>query len=136
VRLPLTIPLYRSWRLIGLLIGMHGAAFATLWPLALPALVKFAVGIAIIGSAFLFIGRTWRVRICSLRLGARGELEVETKVGAGETAIVLLQTTVLPGLIVLLLRVGGRKAQLVLPADATGSSQAHRQLRLWLRWQA
>jgi hypothetical protein len=135
VQLPLTIPLYRSWRLISLLALAHGAALAVLWPLALPAVAKFALGIAVSGSAYLFVERTWRHRIRSLRLGARGEIEIGTKVGAGETAIVLPQSTVLPGLIVLLLRVGGRREWLVLPPDATGTA-AHRQLRLWLRWQA
>lgn len=61
-------------------------------------------------------------------------MEVETVAGNRDTATVLLQTTVLPGLIVLLLRLGGRTTALSLPTDAMGT-EAHRQLRLWLRWQ-
>jgi hypothetical protein len=135
VRLPLTIPLFRSRRLIGLLALVHLAALAALWPLQLSPPVAGALAAAVAASAGLSLRRAWFCRVIALHLGARGELEIEAKVGARETAIVLPQTTVLPGLVVMLLRVGGRSERLVLPTDATGVA-AHRQLRLWLRWRS
>lgn len=86
-------------------------------------------------SAGLSLQRNRRGRISALRLGLKGELEAVSKVGAHETATVLPSSTVLPGLIVLHLRLAGRNVALVLPADATGAA-GHRQLRLWLQWLA
>lgn len=133
MQLPLDIPLFRSRQLAGLLAFVHLAALAILWPLEFAPIAKSLLAMGIAGSAGLSIGRIWRHRIVALRLLDDGKLEVATKLGAGGAATVLPQTVILPGLIILLLRIGGRGERLVLPTDATGAA-AHRQLRLWLRW--
>jgi len=137
VQLPVTIPLRPSRQMSLLLVLAHLAALAAVWPLSLPLPYTglFAAGLA--GSALLALRRIRYPAVTALHLGKAGALEIETKVGARDTATVLPQTTVLPGLIVLLLRPGGcrRTVALPLPSDATGH-HAHRQLRLWLKWQA
>ena len=135
--LPVTIPLRPSRRL-ALLLGMaHLAALAVAWPVALALPFKLLLATGIAASALYWL---WRVRspeVAALHLGRAGQIEVETKVGAREAATVLPQSTVLPGLVVLLLRRDGRRCALALPlpTDASGP-QAHRRLRLWLKWQA
>lgn len=132
---PLTIPLQRSRRLLVLLALAHGATLAVLWPLQSSPLLTASLATAIVVSAALSLHRAWRIPHVTLYLGSRGEIEVESIDGVRKAAMLLPQTTVMPGLIVLLLRVDGRNERLVLPTDATGA-EAHRQLRLWLRWRS
>lgn len=131
----MTIPLRPSCRLALVLALAHLVALAVAWLLSLPLLYKGLLAAGIAASALLVLRQSRYPEVSALHLGKAGELEIETKVGARETATVLPQTTVLPGLIVLLLRRSGRTTALPLPTDATGQ-HAHRQLRLWLKWQA
>ncbi|MDP2810349.1 MAG: hypothetical protein Q8O34_09385 [Rhodocyclaceae bacterium] len=131
----MTIQLRPSRRMALLLALAHVAALAVLWPISLSLPYKGLLAAAIAASALLVSRRTRHSAVSALHLGRAGALEIETKVGARDTATVLPQTTILPGLIVLLLRQGGRTRCLSLPTDATGPD-AHRQLRLWLKWRA
>lgn len=135
MQLPITIVLQPSRRLAQLLLLAHGAALALLWPLSLPLAIVGLMFLAIVASAVFTLRRVRHPALSALRLGKAGMLEVEMRAGASETALVLPQTTVLPGLIVLLLRLGRRTLTLPLPVDAVGPD-AHRRLRLWLKWQA
>jgi toxin CptA len=135
VQLPVAIPLRPSRRLSLVLALAHIGALAVVWPISLPLSYKGLVAAGVAVSAWLALRRTRYAGVSALHLGKAGELEIETKVGARDTATVLPQTTVLPGLVVLLLRRGRRTLALLLPTDATGRN-AHRQLRLWLRWHA
>jgi hypothetical protein len=135
VQLPITISLQRSRRLILLLALAHGGALIVVLLLPSLVLLNAALATAIVVSAGLSLHRAWHIPHVALFLGSRGEIEVESAAGTREMATLQPQTTVMPGLIVLLLRVKGRSEQLVLPTDATGA-EAHRQLRLWLRWRS
>lgn len=135
MHLPVTIALRPSRRLALLLALAHGAALAVLFPLSLPLPIKGLLVASIAVSALLVLRRVRDPEVSALQLGRAGELTVEEKVGSRDTASVLPSTTVLPGLVVLLLRRGPRTLALPLLADATGRD-AQRQLRLWLRWQA
>jgi toxin CptA len=134
VQLPVTIALQPSRRLVQLLLFVHCAALVLLWPLSLPLPIRSLLILAVVVSAVLALRRARRPEVTALRLGKGGELEVATSDGVDETARVLPQTTVLPGLIVLLLRQGRRTRALTLPVDAIGAA-GHRRLRLWLKWQ-
>lgn len=68
-------------------------------------------------------------QISQLSLGGKGEIKVD----AGETAQILPETAVLPGMIVLVLRIGGKRHTMVLMADAL-NPQDYRRLRVWLNW--
>ena len=66
----------------------------------------------------------------------RGDGQVELAGQEGVTTAVIGQgTVVLPWLVVLELRIQGRARFIPIAADAL-DPDAHRQLRLWLRWRA
>ncbi len=73
--------------------------------------------------------------ILAVTLQANGELVIEHRDGSSVAAAVHSQTTVFPWMVVLLWRAGGRLESLALPRVAM-DAESHRQLRLWLRWQA
>lgn len=133
MRLPIAIPLKRSRHLVMAQIAVYGIAAGALlavglsWPLTLLALLLIGL------SLLAFLRRS--AEEITLHLGCKGELEVETKVGVRRTAGILPETLVLPGLILLALDLDGVRRTLTLPGDAMEKS-AHRQLRVWLRWQA
>lgn len=131
----MTITLRPSRRLALAVTLAHGIALAVLSPLLLPLPFKGLLAAAIAVSALLVLRRIRDPGVSALHLGKAGDLTVETGVGARATATVLPQTTILPGLVVLLLQRGSRTLALPLPADAIGCD-AQRQLRLWLRWLA
>lgn len=83
----------------------------------------------------LYRGLTRPQEIAELRLGGKGDLMLRTNVGADKTALILPGTAVLPGMIVLLLRVEGKRTPLVLMADALQPDD-YRRLRVWLNWRA
>lgn len=133
MQLPLVIPLRPSRLLLDIVIAAHLGASAVVWPLSLPDSATIGLLAGIVLSLVMAVLRIRRCPYEALRLGRGGELELEQKIGTGDTALVQSQTVVLPGLIVLRLRVGGRSLVLPLLPDTTGT-EAHRQLRLWLRW--
>lgn len=135
MQLPVSIPLRPSRSLALVLVLAHGAALALLWPLDLPHPLRLLLAAAILVSAWLTLGALRRPAASALHLAGGGMLELETTYGARLAATVDARTTVLPGLIVLLMRLGRRTATLVLLRDAMGAD-GHRRLRLWLRWRA
>ncbi len=73
--------------------------------------------------------------IVALTPRADGRLIVARRDGGSAEADVEADTMVSPWLVVLRLRSGGRRESLAIPPAATGP-EAHRQLRVWLRWRA
>jgi toxin CptA len=132
VQLPVTLVLKQSRALAAALTAAHILAAAGLVPTTLPAPAKLIAGLFIALSLVRCLRRRPAV---SLRLKTDGTLEIERPDGARQEACVLPGTTVFPWLVVLSLRVGGRKESLTLPMDALGVD-GQRQLRLWLRWKA
>jgi hypothetical protein len=132
VHLPLVLAPRRSRRLDFLLLAFHLLAFAALLPLALPVAVRLALAVLVIISLVATLIAQRRREGLVLHLGARGAMELSTKVGARGTVTIDARTALLPGLIVLVLRrrEGGR---VVLPllADSVGGED-FRRLRLWL----
>jgi toxin CptA len=135
VHLPLVLALRRSRRLDGLLLALHLLAFCLLPPLALPGAVRLALALLVLISLLITHAALRRQAGCVLRLGAHGAIELMQKVGAGGTVMLDARTTLLPGLIVLVLRraEGGRVVLPLLP-DSLGAED-FRRLRLWLRAQ-
>jgi len=131
VQLPLVIPVRSSRRWRALLWGAHAVAIASVLPLDLALAVQLCLVLLISLSLYRMLTRPQE--ITQLSLGARGELVLETKVGAGGTALILPETAVLPGMMVLLLRVEGKRTPLVLMADAL-DPEDYRRLRVWLNW--
>jgi hypothetical protein len=138
VQLPMTIPLRGSRRLLLLQALAHLGALGLLWPLAIPLAIPLPftglLAAAIVASAWRVLHRARKPAVAALHLGKGGALEVETMPGTRLPASILPQTTVLPGLIVLLLQSAGRTTALSLPVDAMAADD-HRRLRLWLKWQ-
>ncbi len=73
--------------------------------------------------------------IVALLLGTEGRLGIERRNGTRDEAAVDSRTTIFNSLVVLRFRVGGRSESLVLPRSSLGND-AHRQLRVWLKWRA
>jgi hypothetical protein len=132
MQLPVTLVLKQSRALAAALTAAHILAAAGLVPTTLPVPAKLIVGLFI---ALSLVRCLRRRRAVSLTLKTDGTLEIERPDGARQEACVLPNTTVFPWLVVLSLRVGGRKESLTLPTDALGVD-GQRQLRLWLRWKA
>ncbi|MDO8958360.1 MAG: hypothetical protein Q7U85_01355 [Rhodocyclaceae bacterium] len=148
--LPLTIPLRVSRRLVILLVVAHLLAIVAILPLMLAWPLRLAMIGLVVASLVYCVDRQRRQPVTGLHLGAQGEIEVDMKVGAGgwfgrpaealkvgagETATILPQTTVLSSVIVLRLRKSGQLLTLPLLPDSTGAT-AYRQLCLWLKWRA
>jgi hypothetical protein len=134
VPLPMTIALRSSRSLLLLQAVAHLVALGLLWPLVIPLPFKGLLAAAIVASAWRMFHRARKPAVAALHLGKGGTLEVETAFGTRLPASILPQTTVLPGLIVLLLKNAGRTTALSLLVDAMAADD-HRQLRLWLKWQ-
>jgi len=69
----------------------------------------------------------------ALTLRADGRLEIERRDGSLNEAEIEGGTVVYPRLVVLRMRAKGRSETLVLPRAASGA-EAHRRLRVWLKW--
>jgi toxin CptA len=110
---------------------VHGLAALSLLSLELTWAARIAL-VAVVGVSFaVFLKRCRQTPISELHLGAKGEL----KVGVGETATILSETAILPGLILLSLRTDVGRLRLPLLADSL-SQDDWRRLRVWLRWRA
>ncbi|GAB1393275.1 hypothetical protein MASR1M60_14380 [Rhodocyclaceae bacterium] len=127
MQLPVVISVRSSYRWRVLMLGAHGVAMMSVIPLDLALALRLCL-IALIGLS-LYRVLTRPQEINQLSLGAKGQL----KVGAGGTAQILPETAVLPGMIVLVLRVEGKRHTLVLMADAL-DPEDYRRLRVWLNW--
>lgn len=137
MNLPLTLSLRPSVSLAAVLLFIHALAAAGVAPADLPMTVKLVLWLAIAGSAFHGIRfhalRYGRRAVIGLTLRSDGKLEIERRDGECIELQVDGGSTVFPKLVVLLLKSGAKRLALTLPEDALGA-QAHRQLRLWLRW--
>ncbi|MDP1524739.1 MAG: hypothetical protein Q8M20_02915 [Rhodocyclaceae bacterium] len=133
MQLPVVIPVRSSRRWRALLWGAHAVAITSVLPLDLAWAVRLCL-VVLIGFS-LYRSLTRPQEITQLSLGAKGELTLATKVGAGGTALILPETAVLPGMVVLVLRFEGKRTPLVLMADAL-DPEDYRRLRVWLNWRA
>lgn len=133
MQLPVTLTLKPSRILATLLVLAHGLVVAE--AASLPGTIAAPVVILVLLSLVLSLRRhAYRLPVSALTLKADGTLEVEGRASRGIVEVDR-RTTVHSWLVILLLRSGNRGVSLVLPPDALGS-EAHRQLRLWLRWKA
>ena len=71
----------------------------------------------------------------TLILDEQGRLNVMRHGGQREAVDLDAATTVFTGLVVLQMRCRGRRETLAIPESALGA-EAHRRLRVWLRWRA
>ncbi len=133
MQLPLVIPVRSSRRWRALWWGAHVVAIASMLPLDFSWAVRLCL-MVLVGFS-LYRGLIRPQEIAELRLGDKGELMLRTNVGADKTALILPETAVLPGMIVLLLRVEGKRTPLVLMADAL-NPEDYRHLRVWLNWRS
>jgi toxin CptA len=112
-------------------LALYLAAGLALWITALPIAVRLS-GLAALS---LGIALAWRRRpLVRLRGKADGTLEL-LRGDTWRTIQVSMGSVALPGLIVLRWREGRRGQALALPGDAL-APDAHRRLRIWLRWRA
>jgi hypothetical protein len=88
-----------------------------------------------IGRQRLLARMLCRGDITALTLLPDGRLRIGRRDDSRDEAAVESGTTVYPGLAILRLCVNDRVETLVLPRAATGSD-AHRRLRVWLKWRA
>ena len=133
MQLPVVIPVRSSRRMLVLWWGAHAVAIASILPLDLAWTVRLGLVLLIGFSLYRVLARPQE--IAQLSLGAKGELALVTKVGVGGTADILPESAILPGMIVLVLRVEGKRTPLVLMADAL-DPEDYRRLRVWLNWRA
>ncbi|HMM54327.1 MAG TPA: hypothetical protein PKC23_04835 [Candidatus Desulfobacillus sp.] len=123
-----------------LLLLLHLAALASLLPLDLAVPLRLAMAAVILASLFFSVRRHGLARapdsIRGLLLREDGTLEGRQNDGALFDATVSRQSTLLPGLVVLLLQAARRRPRvLVLLPDALAADEA-RLLRAWLRWKS
>jgi hypothetical protein len=100
----------------------------------LPPLAKLAIWAVLVLSLLRLLIRQRGVP-SAMTLRADGRLLLVGGDGDNMECAVDPATTVLPWLVVLKYRTGRAVESLVLPVDALGI-EGHRQLRVWLRWQA
>jgi len=121
----------RSRGLVIALSVAHVLTGAGLWPTALPLAMKLTLAAVLALSLTMAVRRShW---VANLTLNGDGRLSLLRTDGRSLDCQVERATTVLPWLIVLLVRTAATNEALVLPVDALGR-EGHRHLRLWLRW--
>jgi len=132
MRLPVTMNPRRSRLLAVVLWLAHALAVVAIAAAELAFLVKLSLWLLVAVSL-------WRqLRLClpvEIVLKADGRLILVEQDGSCREAIVETDTTVHSWLVVLRLKVDGRRRALSLPFDSL-SGNSHRKLRLWLRWLA
>jgi hypothetical protein len=128
---PITLAVRGSRRLVAALFAAHVLASFGLLPTELPLAAKLVLSAILALSLVLAVRRTGRT--AALTLHADGRLSLLRRDGSSLDGQVDPATTVFPWLVVLLVRAAEKTEALVLPVDALGRD-AHRQLRLWLRW--
>lgn len=129
--LPLLVETRASPTAGRLLIALHLAALAALF-LALPPLEIRLAGAVLLGASLWVAWR--RPVVVRLRASVDGQLAIWRE-AAWQPVRLSADSVALPWLIVLRWREGGRSHSLALPADAL-PGDAHRRLRVWLRWKA
>jgi len=132
---PLQLAIRPSVTLTAFLLFGHSLALAALVLLSLAPYLFWGAATALLLSWAFHGWRLWRPFVVGLRTEAGACLCWQGRDGAWQEAIVMEQSVVLSWLIVLRLRVKGRRLamSLVLPVDALGV-ESHRLLRRWLLW--
>lgn len=100
----------------------------------MPLPAKLAVWVVLSLSLSRLLLRQRRLP-AAIKLQSDGQMRLIDAEGAETECQIESDTAVMPWLVVLRYRARGEVASLVLPVDAFGS-EAHRQLRIWLRWRA
>lgn len=141
MQLPLQLILKPSRQLAMLLVLLHLAALGSLVPLDLPIWLRLAAGGVVVLSAMASIRRhaflSTPHSVRELTLAADGSVEAVRPDRSRFPAVVSLQSTVFPWLVVLLLRTSGSRRLLpVVIVPDTLHGDELRALRSWLRWKA
>lgn len=133
------VVLKRSRCLAAVLIAVHGAAAATLVPLAIPGWAQAALALLIAASLWRALRRhawlTSRASVTSIELREPGWAMVETGPRGREEARILGTTYISALLCVVNLRVAGRafaRHAVLVPDNVDADS--FRRLRVALRW--
>lgn len=135
MRLPVTLQLRPSRRLIAALVVAHAAAALGLAASTIP-FAAHAAGLLALGLSLMScLRRQLRPRVFALTLRADGQVEALLADNEPAAWQVDARTTVLPWLVVLWLSGERGRLALVLPGDGLGAGE-HRQLRLWALWRA
>ncbi len=132
---PILISLRPPRQLVALLVIVHLGAGVAALTLTVPAWQKGGLVFVILASGVFYLWRKWCIPFTALHLDVRGGCSVATKIGAGETAIILSGITLLSVLIVLKLGVADQRHTLVLMPDSAPADDLRR-LRVWLRTRA
>ena len=136
MQLPLRLQLKPSRSYFVFLASGHILAGVAVCLLPVPGMLR--AGILLLLALLLL--RIWNATsryLPSLLLRRDGKLELQTYGGEPVSADVSNETLIWAWLVVLHLRTDtGRLKPLVLFADSLTGPDAHRQLRLWLRWRA
>jgi hypothetical protein len=139
VHLPLSIDIAPSRRLVFVMVCAHALALLAVTTLTFAMPLRAALGLLVLVSLQFVLCHLRSQPVVRLFLGIKGELEIEetidSKVGARETAEILPETTLFPGLILLAWRSNGQRHVRVVLADSTGADDLRR-LRVWLGWRA
>ena len=134
MQLPLRLQLKASRSYLIFLAGGHILAGVAVCFLPLPQAVRLAL-LFLLGLLLMKAWRGLNKAWPALLLRRDGKLELLPEQGEALPAEVSRETLVWPWLVVLHLRVeGGRLAPLILFRDGLVGGDAHRQLRMWLRW--
>lgn len=133
MRLPLTLRVGVSRRLVAFLVCIHAVALASVvaTDLAWPARVLLCC--IVLASAAYRYARRGRCEVLILHAGRGGALEIESKIGARATAEIEGPAAFFPGGAVLSMRLADRRLYLPLFADAM-TTDDYRHLRVWLGW--
>jgi toxin CptA len=129
---PWVLTLRPSRQLLALLAVGHCLAAGAILSLALPWEAQAGLLAALAISGIVSFGRVHRSPLAELHFHVDGSCEVVTKSGSRETARILPELAIFPGLMVLRLEVAGRRIPLVLLPDSA-EADALRRLRIWLR---
>lgn len=134
MQLPLRLQLKASRSYLIFLAGGHILAGVAVCFLPLPQGIR----LVLLPLLVLLLVRSWRRcnrGLPALLLRRDGKLELLPVQGEPQLTEVSRESVVWPWLVVLHLRVeGGRLAPLILFRDGLVGGDAHRQLRMWLRW--
>ncbi len=139
MRLPVTLILRSSATLATALFLIHGLAAIMVAAMDSSLVIKLILWIALAFSSwhgvFIHALRHGVRALTAITLRSDGALEIKYRNGESARVLVDARSTVFSWLVVLLMRKDGQLLALTLPHDALGV-EAHRQLRLWLRWVA
>ncbi len=137
MRLPLRFPFLRSLSAAAVLSLLHFLAVAILLAVELPVSVKLLFVVLLAVSGYRSISdhalRRGRNAVVGIMLRDKDQIELEYADGWSVMAALDATSTVFPFLVMLNVRLEGRRLTLPLPADSMKDPD-YRHLRMWLRW--